>query len=321
MDALLRDVRAAVASGLPMVDTVFVGGGTPSIVNANDLMQVINALPLADDHEITIECNPDNVTTDLFGIYAREGVTRVSLGVQSMETHVLNVLGRTHNPDNVAFAVGVAKDVGIGEINLDLIYGSVGESLKDVERTITKVISLAPTHVSAYGLTVEPGTPLSRDPSRFPDDDDEADKYMCINDALESAGYFNYEISNWAHPGSECRHNLLYWRQGNYRGFGAAAHSHLDGRRFWNLRTPERYIEAVNNGSTTEASFELLDADARLMERLQLALRMREGVPVKHFTASDQELLAEMLVVEDGVARLNPRGRLLANEIAVRLVP
>ena len=320
MAALLRDVEQAVANGLQTVDTVFVGGGTPSLVDPDQLMSVINALSLSLKPEITIECNPDNVSEALMHAYKKGGATRISLGVQSMRTNVLKILGREHNPENVRTAVEAAKAAGIEEINLDLIYGSVGESIDDVRSTIGEVVALQPTHVSAYGLTVEPGTPLSRDPSRFPDDDDEADKYLLINSLLEVAGYANYEISNWSRQGSECRHNLLYWRQGNYLGFGCAAHSHVSGRRSWNVRTPDRYIDLVASGESREASFEDLSAEARTLEALQLALRMRDGISENHLLAIDLEMLEEFLIRENGRIRLNPRGRLVANEIAVRLV-
>ena len=305
---------------IPLITSAFVGGGTPSLVDPHQLVAAIKRLPLDAGAEVTVECNPDNVTAALAEVYVSSGVNRISLGVQSMQENVLQILGRAHNPANVRTAVEHARTAGIAEINLDLIYGSVGESLDDVRRTVEQVLELEPTHVSAYGLTVEPGTPLSRDESRFPDDDDEADKYLIVNEMLEAAGYRNYEISNWAKPGSQCRHNILYWQQGNYIGFGCAAHSHVDGRRWWNIRTPDRYIEAVGSGESVEASHELLDDQARRTERAQLALRMADGVPESYFTSDDLELLEGHVEVANGRARLTPSGRLLANEIAVRLV-
>ena len=181
----------------------------------------------------------------MFETFVGAGVNRVSIGVQSMVPHVLRVLGRTHDPANVERAVAAARAAGLATFNLDLIYGSVGESLDDWRVTLERALALEPPHVSAYALTVEPGTPLADDPARHPDDDGQADEYELADDMLTAAGLANYEVSNWARPGHECRHNLLYWRQQDYRGFGCAAHSHRAGRRWWNLRTPERYIDAV----------------------------------------------------------------------------
>src|SRR4029079_14643062 len=163
--------------------------------------------------------------------------------------------------------------------NLDLIYGAAGETVDDWSRTIDAAIALEPEHVSAYALTVEPGTALADDHARHPDDDDQADKYALVTERLASAGYDWYEISNWAQPGHECRHNLLYWTQGNYLGFGCAAHSHRDGRRWWTVRTPDRYIDAIETRNSLAAGDEVLDDTGRRLEGLQLALRTRTGVP------------------------------------------
>jgi oxygen-independent coproporphyrinogen-3 oxidase len=202
-----------------------------------------------------------------------------------------------------------------------LIYGAAGESLDDWRTTLESALALAPTHISAYALTVEAGTPLAQATHRHPDDDDLADKYQLADELLSAAGLANYEVSNWAVLGHECRHNMLYWQQGNYRGFGSAAHSHHDGRRWWNVRTPERYIAAVMANESTEAGSEILDAHARREEGLQLAIRMRTGVPAASLPmeAMTAEGLDD-LVESDGVrVRLTQRGRLLANEVSLRL--
>ena len=206
---------------------------------------MLRAIPLAPGAEVTVECNPDDVTEAMFETYLAAGVTRVSIGVQSMVPHVLAALGRTHDPANVETAVAAARAVGVETFNLDIIYGAVGEQLADWRTTLERTIDLGPPHVSAYALTVEAGTPLAGDPARHPDDDVQADEYELADELLTSAGLANYEVSNWARPGHECRHNLLYWAQHDYLGFGCAAHSHRAGRRWWNLRTPERYIDAV----------------------------------------------------------------------------
>ena len=170
-----------------------------------------------------------------------------------------------------------------------------------------------PAHVSAYGLTVEPGTPLAADPARYPDDDVQADKYELADELLGAAGLANYEVSNWARPGHECRHNLLYWRQHDYLGFGCAAHSHVDGRRWWNVRTPERYIAAVEAGEPTEAAGETLDADTRRLEGLQLSLRTTDGVPATRSTPPTSTASSSCTTIAGVLTR---RGRLLANEVA-----
>jgi oxygen-independent coproporphyrinogen-3 oxidase len=281
------------------------------------LVRVLEAIPRAAGCEVTVECNPDTVTPELVATYLRGGVTRLSFGVQSMVPHVLRALGRTHDPDNVLRAVDIARSAGVTTFNLDVIYGAAGESLDDWRRTLDAVLALDPPHVSAYGLTVEPGTPLADDAARHPDDDHQADEYLLASARLEAAGLHWYEISNYARPGHECRHNLLYWSQGDYLGFGCAAHSHVAGRRWWNVRTPERYVAAITSGASPEAASEQLGPDERALERLQLELRMRGGVPS---AALPDDLALEGLVERTGGrAVLTVRGRLLANEVALRL--
>lgn len=320
VDAVIADIRRAVDTGMPPADTVFVGGGTPTRIPPGMLARVLGAIPLVDpaSAEVTVECNPDDVTPAMMETYAGAGVNRVSIGVQSMVTEVLASLGRTHTPDNVARAVDHARTAGIAAVNLDLIYGGRGESVGQWERTVVGAIDLDPTHVSAYGLTVEPGTPLAADATRHPDDDDLADKYVVADDLLVAAGYVNYEISNWCRPGHECRHNMIYWTQGDYRGFGCAAHSHEQGRRWWNLRTPERYIEAVAAGLDPIAAEEVLDGPTRARERLELSLRTRTGVPAGSL---DVDELGDLVEVRGDSVVLTRRGRLLANEVSLRLKP
>lgn len=322
LDALRTEIAAAMADGMRVADTVFVGGGTPTLVPADDLAEVVASIPVAPDAEITVECNPDDVSVELLSSYRRAGVNRVSLGVQSMSPHVLASLGRTHDERNVQRAVDAIRSVGFETFNLDLIYGAAGESVEDWRRTVDAALAFDPPHISAYGLTVEAGTPLAAQPDRHPDDDDQADKYELVDELLASAGLDNYEVSNWASPGHESRHNHLYWNQDDYRGFGCAAHSHAAGRRWWNLRTPERYLDAISQGASVEASSETLDAATRRFEALQLALRTRGGVPADAF-APDTLVLLESLVVrhpsdEDRVV-LTRAGRLMANEVSLRL--
>ncbi|HUF98093.1 MAG TPA: radical SAM family heme chaperone HemW [Ilumatobacter sp.] len=314
--ALRADIGHAVHDGMPVASSIFVGGGTPSMVEPDALMAVLADVPVENEAEITIECNPDNVTVELLRAYVDGGVNRVSVGVQSMVTHVLGALGRQHSRSNVQRAVEAVHAAGMPTFNLDIIYGAAGESLADWERTVAEVVGLEPPHVSAYGLTIEAGTPLAAQPDRHPDDDDQADKYHVVDEALAAAGLDNYEISNWAKPGHECRHNVLYWRQQNYRGFGCAAHSHHDGRRWWNVRTPDRYIDLVEASEPTEAAGETLDDATRAFEALELQLRMRDGVPLDALDADGLDGLIEQR--GDRWVLTRP-GRLLANEISLRL--
>jgi putative oxygen-independent coproporphyrinogen III oxidase len=314
--AMQRELSAAVADGMPAATTVFVGGGTPTQVPPAALGDIVRSIPKVAGAEVTVECNPDDVTVDLLRAYVDAGVNRVSLGVQSMVPHVLASLGRTHDPANVESAVAAIRAVSLPTFNLDLIYGAVGESVADWEATLDAALRLEPPHVSAYGLTVEAGTPLATTPERYPDDDDQANKYEIADDRLGERGLENYEISNWAIPGHESAHNQLYWSQADYRGLGCAAHSHRAGRRWWNLRTPERYIEAVESGRSAEASGETLDDETRRLEGLQLAVRTRSGVPV---AALDTEELPGLVEVRGERVVLTRRGRLLANEVSLRL--
>lgn len=322
LDALTTEIERAVVAGMPTADTIFVGGGTPTLVPADLLAGVIASIPRTVDAEVTVECNPDDVTADMLASFVDGGVNRVSIGVQSMAAHVLEALGRTHDRDNVARAVDAVRSVGLASFNLDIIYGAAGESVEDWEATVDGVLAFDPPHVSAYGLTVEAGTTLAKQPARHPDDDDQADKYESAEARLTGAGLVNYEVSNWAKPGHESRHNFIYWRQQNYRGFGCAAHSHLDGRRWWNVRTPDRYIDLVAAGRPVEASFEQLDADQRRSEGQQLTLRTRDGVERSAFDTATLELVGEMVVphpTDPERVVLTPAGRLMANEISVRM--
>jgi putative oxygen-independent coproporphyrinogen III oxidase len=308
-----------VAAGLPAASTVFVGGGTPSLLPPAQLGAVLAEVPRQAGAEVTVECNPETVTAERLAGYAAAGVTRISLGVQSLVPSVLASLGREHDPADVGRAVAAVRAVGFESWNLDLIYGAAGETADDWRRTLDGVLALGPPHVSAYALTVEPGTPLADDPARAPDDDVQAEAYLAAEEALSGAGLGNYEISNWARPGHECRHNLLYWSAGEYRGFGCAAHSHVAGRRWWNVRTPERYVAAVREGRPTEAAGEELAPAERRLEALQLSLRTRAGVPAAALAADDRADLDGLVVPDGDRLVLSVQGRLLANEVAVRL--
>ncbi|MEL6892636.1 MAG: radical SAM family heme chaperone HemW [Actinomycetota bacterium] len=321
LEAMRADIARAVGDGMPAATSVFVGGGTPSLVPADALAEVIASVPTTADAEVTVECNPDDVDAASVATLVDGGVDRLSVGVQSTSAHVLAALGRGHDRTHVDHAVEVIRASGIRSFNLDLIYGAAGESVEDWRSTVEHVLHLEPPHVSAYGLMVEPGTPLAADERRHPDDDDQADKYHLVDELLSTDGLENYEVSNWARPGHESVHNRLYWAQGDYLGVGCAAHSHVDGRRWWNVRTPERYIDLVERGAPTEAAHEVLDDATRRTERLQLSLRTRDGVERAAFDPDTLTLL-DGLVTEhpEDEARvvLTRGGRLLANDISTR---
>ena len=317
--ACRTDLERHVAAGMPAATSIFVGGGTPSLVPPAELAALLAAVPRVPGCEITVECNPDDVTPELVDTYRGAGVNRVSVGVQSMADHVLASLGRTHDPANVRRAVELLRVAGMPTFNVDLIYGAAGESLDDWRRTLDEALALEPPHVSAYALTVEGGTPLAAAPERHPDDDDQADKYLAAAERLEAAGLGWYEISNWAKPGHECRHNQLTWAMGEYQAIGCAGHSHRQGRRFWNVRTPERYIAAIEAGRSPVAAGELLDASARRLEALQLALRTRQGIPADALEPTAAERLGGLVERRGHRAVLTRSGRLLANEVALHV--
>jgi putative oxygen-independent coproporphyrinogen III oxidase len=337
-DYVAACVRDLERRALPPATSVFFGGGTPSLLEAPLLVRILDAVDVVDGAEVTVECNPDSVDAAKFAAYAQGGVNRVSFGVQSMRAHVLAELGRTHDPANVERAVGWARDAGIERINLDLIYGSPTERPADWVATLDAALALRPSHVSAYALTVEPGTPLGKAVAAgtraAPDDDRQAAAYEEADDRLAAAGLEWYEISNWSRPGEECRHNLLYWEGGEYAAIGCAAHGHTrdriarTSRRWWNVRTPERYLAAVAAGESTEGGEEVLDATASEAERLVLAVRTRAGIKLDAPPAELVEVqdCIDLLQAADLIDRhgdravLTRRGRLLANEVGARLL-
>jgi putative oxygen-independent coproporphyrinogen III oxidase len=327
VDACVTDLRARVRSGdLDAATSVFVGGGTPSLLPAGALARILDEIPRAPDAEVTIECNPESVDGAKLARYRTAGVNRCSFGVQSFRPHVLAALGRHHDVPAVSRAVDAARDHGFETFNLDLIYGTVGESIDDWRATLDAALDLDPPHVSAYALTIEPATALGRrvaaGTAPAPDDDDQAHKYELTDDILSAHGLDWYEVSNWARPGHECRHHLLYWDQGDYVAVGCAAHAHRDGHRTWNVHTPERYIERIRAGASPEADGEHLDAATRADEAFALAFRTRRGaLPPPGAETEVEALTAAGLLIRDGDrVTLTRRGRLLATDVTVRLL-
>ena len=319
VDACVAQLVAAREDGMAPATSVFFGGGTPSRLPADELCRLLDAVPRAPGAEVTVECNPEDADLDRLAAYRRAGVNRMSFGVQSTSRHVLSGLGRVHDPELVTRALSNVSQVGFGSWNVDLIFGGAGETDADWDATLTDVLGAAvpPPHVSAYALTVEPGTPLARDPGRHPEDDVLADRYERADERLAAAGYRWEEVSNWARPGHGCRHNRLYWRQGDYLGVGSAAHSHRAGRRWWNVRTPERYVAAIAAGRSPVAGEERLSDGQRRFEGLALSLRTPSGVPAG--ALPDAPELGGLVVRRHGRAVLTVRGRLLANALTARL--
>ena len=337
VDVCIADIRRQYEEiQYPEANSVFFGGGTPSLLPPELLTRILDAIPFQQDTEITVECNPETVNESMFRVYVDHGVNRISLGMQSAVPHVLQTLGRRHNPETVEQAVHMARGANISQINLDLIYGSDGESVQDWEESVRSAIDLAPDHVSAYALTIEPGTPLAKliqqGTRGAPDDDDQALKYQMTDALLSDAGYTWYEISNWARSQSECKHNLLYWQQQEYLAIGCAAHAYRNGTRWWNVRTPERCIDLIERNESVIAGSETLDLKRSLAERITLALRTRMGVPMDLFPVSDavadivkefeEAELAKVISGSDPRPSLvlTVRGRLLANELTIRLL-
>jgi oxygen-independent coproporphyrinogen-3 oxidase len=332
------DVAARVLGpGAGPVDTVFVGGGTPTLLPAADLVRCVDGIRerfgLGPDAEVTTEANPDSVTAADLEVLAAGGFTRVSIGMQSVVPHVLRTLERTHDPARVATAVAGAKAAGLAT-SVDLIYGTPGESLADWRASLDAAVALEPDHVSAYALVVEEGTKLAAQVRRgevaMPEGDDEADKYELADNLLAQAGYGWYEVSNWSRDDAgRCRHNEGYWRGDAWWGVGPGAHSHVGGVRWWNVKHPRTYAARLADGTSPAAGRETLTAEQRHDEEVLLGVRLREGLPVDVLDPAGRTavagLVADGLVdgrsaVGDRRVVLTLRGRLLADTVVRRLL-
>ncbi len=328
--ALARNVLSE-AGALRPLDTVFFGGGTPTLLPAGDLARMLDtasaAFGISAGAEITVEANPDTVTPAVVRTLAAAGVTRLSVGMQSAVPHVLAVLDRTHRPENVRTAVEAAHDAGLA-VSVDLIYGAPGESIEDWNASLDAAIALSPDHLSAYALIIEEGTKLARQIRRgevpAPDDDLQADMYELADACLAAAGFDWYEVSNWARtPEQRSRHNLAYWRGNDWWGFGPGSHSHIAGQRWWNVKHPAAYAQRLALGLSPAAGTEHPDARAHTLERVLLQSRLAEGLTVAELPASRRTrvagLIADGLVdpvsAVHGRVRLTLRGRLLADAV------
>ncbi|WP_328358106.1 radical SAM family heme chaperone HemW [Mycobacterium sp. NBC_00419] len=310
------------------IDTVFVGGGTPSLLGGAGLTAVLDAIrahfSLAADAEVTTEANPESTSAAFFDQIRNAGYTRVSLGMQSAVPRVLATLDRTHSPGRALQAAAQARAAGFEHLNLDLIYGTPGESDDDLRESVDAVLAADVDHVSAYALVVEEGTALARRVRRGevarPDDDVLAQRYELLDAWLSAAGFDWYEVSNWSKPGGECLHNLGYWNGGQWWGVGPGAHGFVGDTRWWNVKHPNAYAELLGEKRMPVADFELLDAHDRHVEDVLLGIRLRSGLPLDVLTDSEQararQAVAEGLLTA-GADRLilTPRGRLLADAV------
>lgn len=310
------------------VSSVFVGGGTPTLLASDMLVTLLGAIRdtfgLAKGAEVTTEANPESVTPESLAALREGGFTRMSFGMQSAVPHVLRTLDRVHTPGRAAQAVAEARAAGFDDVSLDLIYGTPGESIDDWRTSLDAALAAEPDHVSAYALIVEDGTPLARRIRRgelpAPDDDDLADKYLLADELLEKAGYEWYELSNWARSGHACRHNVAYWLSTDWWGIGAGAHSHVGGVRWWNVKHPAAYAERLGTGRSPGHAREVLTADQRRVERVLLEIRLAEGMPVSCLFPSElgrvDDLVARDLLVRTGDHLvLTLQGRLLADAV------
>ena len=322
--------------------TIFFGGGTPSLLSVSQITQLLNAcfsaFAVDADAEITLEANPGTLSQpQLEGIRAA-GINRLSMGAQSFDAGLLKTLGRIHTPEEITQAVTFARNAGFSSFNIDFMFGLPGQTMHHWRETLARALELHPPHLSLYSLIVEEGTPFytwAHDGSIIPGDEDLcADMYEYADELLESAGYVNYEISNWALPGYESRHNLTYWQNLPYIGMGAGAYSSFANRRFSNVLEPFAYIKTLKSGKIPEAESEQVGREQAMSETAFLALRTAMGLhlptfeqrfaqPFSQFVGKRLHIVEEagLLEYEDGWLRLSKRGRLLGNEVFLRLLP
>ena len=349
-DALIADLAAqASARELPTVTSVFVGGGTPTLLPPTLLARIVasvgTVLELARDVEVTVECNPETASTELFAVLAAAGVTRISMGAQSFDAGVLATLDRLHRPERTAEAVAQALAAGIAHVSVDLIYGTPGEDRASWAAGLTQVLAMPVDHVSAYALSVHANTPLGRAVAAgrvpAPDDDVQRERFDEVRAILGAAGFEHYEVSNFARrAAARSRHNTLYWRHGDYLGVGVGAHAHQQGRRWWTTRSTARYLEASDVGAADAGpeaprdewgrlvevtGEEVLDAEAQALERLMLGLRLREGlhprdVPPVEPLALEETVRAGLVQTSCGRVQSTDEGWYLLDEAVRRLV-
>lgn len=340
LDAARAEIAlAAGILGEREVATVFVGGGTPTLLAPGELVGLLDAVRtrfrLAGDAEVTTECNPESVDASYLNELVVGGFNRISFGMQSARPHVLRVLERRHTPGRTAEVVRWARAAGFGSVSLDLIYGTPGETLDDWRASLEAALACEPDHLSAYALIIEDGTRLAAQIRRgevpAPLDDLQADFYEVADRVLAAAGLQWYELSNWAREGHQCRHNLAYWRGASWWGVGPGAHSHVGGVRWWNVKHPRGYSAALASGHSPAAARESLSPDQRRVERVLLESRLADGLALGVLTPTERARVPELAVrglvevarpdpslpadADASLFRLTLRGRLLADAV------
>ncbi|MDN5785162.1 MAG: radical SAM family heme chaperone HemW [Corynebacterium casei] len=332
LDALERELELAAAKVNRPADTIFVGGGTPSLLGGEGLTRVLNAarntFGISEGAEVTTESNPESTSPEFFAQIKDAGFTRVSLGMQSAASHVLQVLERAHTPGRPFAAAKEAKAAGFEHVNLDMIYATPTETDDDVRRTLDLALETGVDHISAYSLIVEDGTRMARKVKKgelpMPDQDTMARRYDIIADTLDNAGFGWYEVSNWAKEGGECRHNMIYWRDHDWWGAGPGAHSHLGDQRFYNVKLPGRYINMVGADELPIADTETLTDSEHHMEKIMLGLRLREGIDRTLLSDKAQPMIDGFidrgLLADDTSLHVTRSGRLLADGIITDLL-
>jgi putative oxygen-independent coproporphyrinogen III oxidase len=342
--ALAGNMAAQADGSLRRSRTIFFGGGTPSLLSVTQIARLLDAcrthFAVDAGAEITLEANPGTLDREqLVGLRAA-GINRLSMGAQSFDAQLLATLGRIHTPEEITQAVEYAREAGFGSINIDFMFGLPNQTMGHWQETLEKAVALRPEHLSLYSLIIEEGTPFYswvHEGRITPGDEDLcADMYEYADDFLHSAGYENYEISNWALPGHQSRHNLTYWQNLPYIGMGAGAYSSFGGRRFSNVRDPNEYIRILKTGQIAEnaAETEQVGRAQEMSETAFLALRTAQGLhlptferrfaePFSNFAGNRLQRVAEagLLEQENGWLRLSKRGRLLGNEVFLRLLP
>ena len=336
VDAAIIEINQAFAffddkNQVRPIETIFFGGGTPTLLPAADLARILDELRekfgFSENIEITTEANPDSVSAvDLKNLRAA-GMNRVSFGMQSAKTHVLATLDRTHNPARVSEVVNEAIEAGFEHVSLDLIYGVPGESIDDWKESVNTALSLPIDHLSAYALIVEEGTKLGAQVRRgdvvMPPDDETADKYLLVDELATKAGMDWYEVSNWSLTGGEARHNIAYWHSNDWWGIGAGAHSHVQGVRWWNVKHPTTYISKLISGESPMLENETLTKEQIRFEEIMLQIRLSSGLPLAFFTEPELAILNSYLAQghleekawQSGQLKLSISGRLLADQI------
>lgn len=329
LDALEKELELAAASGTTRpATTVFIGGGTPSMLGASGLTRVLsavrNTIGIALGAEVTTESNPETTSPEFFSELLESGYNRISLGMQSASSSVLRVLERKHTPGRAFDAAREAMNAGFLHVNLDMIYGTPTETDDDVRLTLDRALETGVDHISAYSLIVEDGTAMARKVRKGqlppPNEDVYADRYGLIDTALRAQGFDWYEVSNWAKPGGECQHNLGYWLDGDWWGAGPGAHSHIASRRFFNVKHPSTYAQHLADGQLPIKEEELLGSTERHEESVMLGLRLRQGLELSRFTEAERAVIEKyvglkLLHIYDGRVASTLQGRLLIDGI------